>query len=257
MLEARNLSWCQSRGALVAGINVTVSLGEWISLVGPNGAGKSTLLQVLAGTLEYPSQSFSGSISWQDQDWTQLDSRVRASRVAYLGSELESLFPIRVIDAVSAGQFAAVPGQQRQRSSELRFALSFCELEGLLDRDLATLSGGERQRVLLARGLVQGAQILFLDETFGKMDLDYQFELGARLQKLTREGVLSVVLVSHDPSLSGRFADRVWLINQGRLVANGQPDAVLNEESLSRVFPRASLASLFKSELNSEKDRGP
>lgn len=255
MFEARGLSWCQSRGALVAGVSVIVGRGEWISLVGPNGAGKSTLLQVLAGTLEYPAQSFSGSIYWHHQDWTQMDGRLRASRVAYLGSDLESSFPIRVIDAVSAGQFTAVPGQPRSLTSGLQFALEFCELEQLQERDLGTLSGGEKQRVLLARGLVQGAEILFLDETFGKMDLDYQFELGARLHQLTRKGVLSVVLVSHDPSMSARFADRVWLLSQGRLLADGRPKEVLCEESLARVFPRASVASLFKAEPVLEKDR--
>lgn len=255
MLEARQISWCQARGALVAGVSVTVGRGQWISLVGPNGAGKSTLLQVLAGTLEYPSDSFSGSIFWGAQDWVKMSARLRASRVAYLGSELESSFPIRVLDAVSAGQFAATPGEHRPPTSELSFALRFCELEQLQDRDLGTLSGGEKQRVLLARGLVQGAEILFLDETFGKMDLDYQFELGARLHQLTRGGVLSVVLVSHDPSMSARFADRVWLMRQGRLLEDGQPEDVLCEESLARIFPRANLASLFKSESGSEKDR--
>ncbi len=237
-LIGKKVSWCQPRGPVLSGLDFEVRAGEWISLVGPNGAGKSTLLQILAGTLGFDRSHFSGSIHLLGEDWTRLSQRTRASVVAYLGSELGSLFPITVDEAIASGVFASGD------CGRLEWAVEFCGLQPFLGRELGTLSGGERQRVLLARGLAQGARVLLLDETFSKMDLDYQFELGEQLRTLVREG-MSVVLVSHDPQMSVRFADRIWLLHQGSWIAQGEPAGVLTEENLRRLYPRSSLHRLF------------
>ncbi|MFN7685571.1 MAG: ABC transporter ATP-binding protein [Oligoflexia bacterium] len=243
-LDCSRVSWCQPSGSLLKEVSLAVRPGQWISLIGPNGAGKSTLLQVLAGTLGFEPDHFTGKIAWNNQDWTKLSPRMRASRVAYLGSELDSQFPVTVEEAIATGLFASsASGSIAQ--SKIESAMQFCELDSLRRRELGSLSGGERQRVLLARGLVQGPSILFLDETFSKMDLDYQVELGLRLKSLMITGV-SVVLVSHDPQMSTRFADRFWVLHEGRLAADGSPSEVLSEKLLTRVFPRSNLTQLFQ-----------
>ncbi len=238
LIQGRSVSWCQPRGPLLSNLSFEVASGEWVSLIGPNGAGKSTLLQLLAGTLGYDPARFSGSLSYEGTDWTSLSQRGRAARVAYLGAELDSLFPITVDEAIASGVFASGD------CGRLEWAVQFCELGDFLGRELGSLSGGERQRVLLARGLAQGARVLLLDETFSKMDLDYQFELGEKLRGLVREG-MSVVLVSHDPQMSVRFADRAWLLFEGKLVAEGATASVLTDELLGRLYPRSSLRHLF------------
>jgi iron complex transport system ATP-binding protein len=148
------------------------------------------------------------------------------------------VFPVTVEEVVGSGVFASGD------CNRIEEAIGFCELGKLRDRELGSLSGGERQRVALARALVQGARVLFLDESLSKMDIDYQMELGGKLKELTRKGI-SVVLVSHDPHLSTRFADRAWVLQEGRLLADGVPSQVLTDELLARVFPRSNLASLF------------
>lgn len=244
MLEARGISWREERRQqILHPTSLTIGRGEWISLIGPNGSGKSTLLQLLAGIRGFSPDNFEGAITWTEDglgttNWPGLPARARASRVAYLGSELESLFPVTAGEVVASGAFAS-GGTDR-----IPEAIRFCELGGLESRDLRTLSGGERQRVVLARALVQGARVLLLDESLSKMDIDYQFELGDRLRSLT-EGGLSVVLVSHDPQLGLRQAGRVWLLKDGKMVADGAPADVLVEDRLREVFPRSDLWRLL------------
>ncbi len=238
MLELKKVSWCQDRGPLVSGVDLVIRPGEWVTLMGPNGAGKSTLLQIASGVLGFDRRSFAGTILWNGQDWRQFTPARRASQVAYLGSDLDSVFPVTVAEVLGSGVIASGD------CTRIDGASRFFDLSQLMDRELNTLSGGERQRVLLARAWVQGARVLFLDETLSKMDLDYQVTLGDRLKALTAEGY-SVVLVSHDSQLSVRHADRILLMQSGRVLADGKPGDVLTESLLSQVYPRASLGGFF------------
>jgi iron complex transport system ATP-binding protein len=117
---------------------------------------------------------------------------------------------------------------------------------------LFQLSGGERQRTLLARALVQGAEVLFLDEALSKMDLDYQFDFGIRLKALLKGGATdcfrlkSVVLVSHDLSFATRWADDAIVLQCGKVLAKGQVFEALSEEVLRTLYPRAAVESLFQ-----------
>lgn len=238
MLELRKVSWCQPRGALVAGVDLVIRPGEWVTLMGPNGAGKSTLLQIASGVLGFDRRSFAGEILWNGRDWRQFTPAQRASQVAYLGSDLDSVFPVTVSEVLGSGVIASGD------CTRIEGAARVFDLGPFMGRELNTLSGGERQRVLLARAWVQGARMLFLDETLSKMDLDYQVTLGDRLKSLTGEGY-SVVLVSHDSHLSVRHADRILLMQSGRLLADGKPGDVLTESLLSQVYPRASVGGIF------------
>lgn len=239
MLELKDVSWCQPRGARVAGVRCVIRPGEWVTLIGPNGAGKSTLLQIAAGVLGFDRRSFAGEILWEGKDWRALSPSERAARVAYLGSDLDSVFPVTVSEVLGSGVIASGDCTRIDEAAKL------LDLTSFMDRELNTLSGGERQRVLLARAWVQGAKVLFLDETLSKMDLDYQIMIGDRLKGLTLEGY-ALVLVSHDPQLSVKHADRVILMQGGRLLADGAPSEVLNDHLLSQLYPRASLGGVFQ-----------
>ncbi|MBU6374720.1 MAG: ABC transporter ATP-binding protein [Bdellovibrionales bacterium] len=250
ILRASDVSWCSSgekeSGVILDRCSVDIRQGDWISLIGPNGSGKSTLLQVLSGNRGFCRNSFSGEIRWQDSEWTKLHSRERATRIAYVSSEFNSVFPLKVIEVVESGAFAS--GDLRN----VHAAVSFCDLGALINRGMDSLSSGERQRVALARALVQGAEVLFLDEAFSNMDLDYQLELGARLKGLVDGSkdspflLSAVVLVSHDFSLCLRWANRAWVIHRGKTISSGPIKEALSEHVLRVIYPKASPYLLFQ-----------
>ncbi len=250
LLKARSLGWCTGTGAgaraLLSDCSVDLRAGQVVALVGPNGAGKSTLLKLLAGVLGYPSANYSGSIHWKGVDWTRLAPRDRAARVAYVSDELTSVFPMSVHEVVTSGTFAS------GRPELVEPALEFCDLRSLSARGIQGLSGGERQRVALARALVQGAEVLLLDEALSRMDLDYQWSLGQSLRTLVDGSgaqpfkVSAIVLVSHDLAFALRWAGEAWVLQEGRVIATGAVDAVVNEAMLTRIYPRAaSMLSLL------------
>ncbi len=250
LMKAQECSWCASQGwsaeSILDRCSLQIEAGRWVALVGPNGAGKSTLLQLLAGTLGFSNRHFRGQIEWKGSDWCARPARERASRVAYVGSDLDPAFPLAVEEVVSSGVFAS--GDRRI----IEPALEFCDLRELRHRRVEFLSGGERQRVALARALVQGAEVLFLDEAFSKMDLDYQIALGSRLQRIIKgEGgspfqVSSIVLVAHDLSLSLRWADVVWVLHRGRVLAAGSLPGALSDEVLRTIYPKAAPSILLQ-----------
>lgn len=250
LFEATGVGWRLSRfeggAAILEGCSLAIAEGSWISLVGPNGAGKSTLLQLLSGTLGFPDAQFSGSIRWRGRDWREMPPRERAAKVAYVAADLDPAFPVTVEEVVGSGVYAS------GSCDAIDPALDFCDLRSLRSRRIEFLSGGERQRVALARALVQGAEVIFLDEALSKMDLDYQVDLGSRLKSLLRDPASSrfrlggVVLVAHDLSLSLRWADEAWVLAAGKMVSSGPVAEALSEEVLRRLYPKAAPAILFQ-----------
>jgi iron complex transport system ATP-binding protein len=250
VMKAEKIGWCAAgveSGQILDQCSLSIHSGSWVTLVGPNGAGKSTLLQVLAGTLGYSRTHFGGSISWRGEDWCSMRPRDRAARVAYVAADLDPAFPVTVEEVLGSGVFAS------GNWNAIEPALEFCDLLSLRSRSIQWLSGGERQRVALARALVQGAEILFLDEALSKMDLDYQLELGAKLQALVSGAeaqrhfrLSSVVLVSHDLHLALRWADEAWVLYRGRLLAAGPVREALSDEVLKTIYPKAAPAFLLQ-----------
>jgi iron complex transport system ATP-binding protein len=250
LLKAEKIGWCASGSEseqILDQCSVSISAGKWVTLVGPNGAGKSTLLQLLAGTLGYSRDHFSGCISWRGEDWGSMRPRDRASKVAYVAADLDPAFPVTVEEVLQSGVFAS------GNCDAIEPALEFCDLLSLRARSIQYLSGGERQRVALARALVQGAEVLFLDEALSKMDLDYQLDLGAKLRALVSGSearapfrVSSVVLVSHDLHLAFRWADEAWVLHRGRLLAAGPVREALSDEVLKTIYPKAAPAFLLQ-----------
>ncbi|NDD91492.1 ABC transporter ATP-binding protein [bacterium] len=250
VLDVRQISWCTrgsfEQGAILDRCSVNLRSGDWVSLVGPNGSGKSTLLQLISGNLGFSQKSFLGEISWRGGDWVGLSARERATRVAYVSSEMNSVFPLKVSEVVSSGAFASgsVTG--------LAPAIEFCDLTALADRRIDSLSSGERQRVALARALVQGAEVLFLDEALSNMDLDFQLDIGSRLKSVL-DGTSSfpfrlsgVVLVSHDLTLSLRWANQAWVIHRGKILSSGPVKEALSEDVLRIIYPKAAPSLLLQ-----------
>ncbi len=230
-VDRRGASGARTRRVLEA-VDFDVVAGEIVALVGPNGAGKSTLLAALAGELE-PSE---GAIELDGRalsHWSHLDM---ARRRAVLPQSHTVGFPFTAREVVAMGRAPWVRTEQRNLDDErIAAAMSAADVEHLAARAFPTLSGGERARVALARVLAQDTATLLLDEPTAALDLGHQ-EAVLRLATARAAAGTAVVVVLHDLGIAAAYADRVAVLESGRIAADGPPRRVLTTELLTRVY---------------------
>lgn len=241
MLTASHLSWTASHGAdavqIVRQASLHVQQGECVGLVGPNGCGKSTLMRMLYRVLQ---PEAGGSVALQGRDIWQMSARQFAQQAAVLGQETALGFDCTVQELVMMGRY---PHQSRwaRDSAEDKAVVSAClaqvRVSSLANHPLSSLSGGERQRVLLARALAQQPQLLFLDEPTNHLDIQFQLELLG----LVRASGCTVLIVVHDLNLAAQFCDRIYVMQNGAIEAEGMPEQVLTPATIARVFQVESL----------------
>lgn len=236
LLEATRLNWSVGKRPIVQDVSLQINEGECVGLIGPNGCGKSSLLKLLYRLM--PADS--GAICWQGRDIWSLSAREHAQRVAVLAQEHVDAFDFSVFDTVMMGR---TPHQSDWAADSahdhavVRNCLSQVNALHLAGASLSHLSGGEKQRVLLARALAQEAQLLILDEPTNHLDIKYQVELMAHVKQSAK----TVLVALHDLNLAAQYCDRICLMNQGRLVTVGPPEAVLTTDHLSAVYGVQSL----------------
>jgi iron complex transport system ATP-binding protein len=233
-LALRSLSVVLGGAQILDGVSGSVEAGEWVTVIGPNGAGKSTLLRAIAGLVP----SLGGLEIGGDEGGT-LARRELARRVA-LVPQLPSLPPqMTVAEYVLLGRTPHLGYLGREGLHDLEVAdaaLIRLDLVGLAARRLGTLSGGERQRAVLARALAQEAPILLLDEPTNALDVGRGQQALELVDALRREGGLTVLAAMHDLTLAGQYADRLLLLDAGRVVATGGVLDVLTDELIARHY---------------------
>jgi cobalamin transport system ATP-binding protein len=222
------------RHEVVRSVTAEVGRGEWVALIGPNGAGKTTLLRAIAGLVPA-----SGSIVVLGAPVARLGRREVARRVA-LVPQIPAMPPaLTVTEYVTLGRtpYISYLATESTRDHEaVGRALDRLELDGLAGRLLGSLSGGERQRAVLARALVQDAPVLLLDEPTSALDIGHQQQALELLDALRADAGLTLVAAMHDLTLAAQYADRILLMDDGRVVADGDPETVLSEDRLSRHY---------------------
>jgi ABC-type cobalamin/Fe3+-siderophores transport system ATPase subunit len=209
--------------------------GSLIGLVGPNGAGKSTLLRLLAGLLR-PQH---GIVHICGQSVERLPDRERARLLAWVPQRAETPFEWTVREMVALGRHPHLGSRLRSRNVDdivVDDALQQVGLDTLRDRWVSTLSGGEWQRALIARALVQEPMVLLLDEPVANLDLAYQRQIYEILQGLCRRRGIGVVAADHHLDLQAQFCDELVLMDHGKVVAQGRPEAILTREKLEAIF---------------------
>ncbi|GBQ11304.1 ABC transporter ATP-binding protein [Swaminathania salitolerans] len=233
-LSAEALSLFRSGRAVLRACSFTLGAETPVAVLGANGAGKTSLLRVLLG-LERPA---SGTVRLGGRALTELSRPMRARAMAYVPQYREKPPGFTVFQIVAQGRFPH-GGLYRALSprdrDEVEAALDIMTLSALRDRPCNTLSGGEYQRVLLARAVAQKTDILVLDEPLAALDYGHQRRFMALLSALAREGRL-VIMTIHQPDLAFRHARRILLMQDGRLVADGPPERVLDSATLGAFW---------------------
>jgi iron complex transport system ATP-binding protein len=212
----------------VGPITIRATSGEWVGLIGPNGAGKSTLLKAAVGVVACEGDVFVAG-----------EPRRRGLDIAWMPQRPELPGAMGVADYVMLGRtphLGYLAAESRHDVEVVRTSLSRLDLDGLARRPLGTLSGGEAQRVVLARALAQEAPILLLDEPTAGLDPGHAVEVLEVIDELRVEQGLTVVTAAHDLTLAGRYAGRLVLLNRGAVVAEGSPNEVLTEETLTSHY---------------------
>lgn len=230
-LQVEGLSWQAAAAHIVRDVSLHVARGELVGLLGPNGSGKSTLLRMIYRTL----RPASGSVRVNASDVWQSSARENARAMAVLAQENPSEFELRVRDVVLMGRTPHQSPFARDGEEDFRLvaqALQRVDAQALSERIFSTLSGGEKQRVLMARALAQQAPLLILDEPTNHLDVRHQFEL----MNLIRSLGLTALAALHELPLAAHYCDRLYLLKEGALVAQGTPTQVLTPEIIADVY---------------------
>jgi iron complex transport system ATP-binding protein len=224
-LALDSLTVILGRAPVVNGVSAEVADGEWVALIGPNGAGKTSLLRAVAGLVPY-----TGDVHILGDDGRSLGRRELARRIALVPQVPLMPAELTVREYVLLGRtphLGYLAGERRSDHAVVASALDRLDLASFADRRLDSLSGGERQRTVLARALAQSAPILLLDEPTAALDVGRQQQVLEIVDDLRGDGALTVFSTMHDLTLAGQYADRLLLLDGGRLVAGGVARDVL------------------------------
>jgi iron complex transport system ATP-binding protein len=265
-LRAEQVAFGYSKKMVLSNVSLTIRPGEVVSLLGPNGSGKTTLLKIMLG-LYRPEK---GAVYLDDRPVPSYSLRELARRMAYVPQSHRLSFAYRVLDMVLMGRtphksfFSSYTSEDEDIAVRVLERLSIIDLK---DRCYTEISGGERQLTLVGRALAQGAETLVMDEPLNGLDYGNQIRLLEQIARLSREGY-TFIQSTHFPDHALWFADRVVMMQNGAILADGKPEEVMSEDRLGSLY-NAAIAiirldsglrvcvprSLLKKNINSPSDR--
>jgi iron complex transport system ATP-binding protein len=239
LLDVTGLSVSYKRGersfAALKEVSLSVASGEVLGLVGPNGSGKTTLIRAVTGGVA----TSSGRIELSGEDADELSQSERARRVAVVPQNPVLPDAFTVLEMVLMGRTPHLRLLQNESTHDVEAARQAMEATStweLAERPLGELSGGERQRVVLARALAQETQLLLLDEPTAHLDIGHQGSVLSLVRRLCRDEGKGVLAVVHDLTLAAQYCDRLVLLRDGEVAAEGTADETLRRDVLERVY---------------------
>jgi sulfate transport system ATP-binding protein len=241
-IEALNITKKFGQFTALCKVNLEIPSGELVALLGPSGSGKTTLLRIIAG-LEFADE---GTVRFDGDDITGRSARER--RVGFVFQHYALFRHMTVFENIAFG-LRVRPRRLRPSESvvhdKVHDLLKLIQLEKLANRLPSQLSGGQRQRVALARALAVEPSVLLLDEPFGALDAKVRLELRRWLRQLHDEIHITSVFVTHDQEEALEVADRVVVMNEGRIEQIGSPDEVYNHPATPFVYRFLGNVNLF------------
>jgi iron complex transport system ATP-binding protein len=236
LLEFTAASVLLGNRVTVGEVSLIINRGEIVALLGANGAGKTTLLRAAVGLapVEF------GTVSLGGTDPVFLTARDRALRAAYLPQRPQAIWPVSVEHLVALGRYAHGAAPDRlgaQDQAAVDAALEVCALTALRKRRMDEISGGEKARAHLARALAQNAPLLLLDEPTAGLDPAQALSVGDIMRTRANDG--AVLFSTHDVALAARVAQRVVLLQEGHVIAQGAPLEALTPDALAAAYGRS------------------
>lgn len=236
MISFRDVTASYSASArnAVESVSFDAVEGEITAVVGPNGGGKSTLVRALLRRINL----LHGVIALDNRDVRRMTANEIANAVAILPQREDPVFPLSVEGYVGLGRYPRLglwKSESTLDAAAVGRAMQRAEISDFAHRKTDQLSGGEWQRVRIARALAQESRAIVLDEPTTFLDISHEMALFELLDKLAKEG-LAVLVVSHELNLVSRFASKIVLLREGKVVAAGTPHDVMRSDILERVF---------------------
>jgi len=219
--------------AAVDRVSLELGAGSLIGLIGPNGAGKTTLLRVIANLIP-----FSGAVFLNDVNVAAMEAKRLARRLAYMPQGHEAHWPLSAARVIALGRLphlSVFRQPSREDARIIRDVMKHTETQIFAQRNILKLSGGERARVMLARALAVGADVLLADEPVAALDPYHQLQIMTLLRERARRGA-TIIVVTHDLTLAARFCNRLILMHEGKVVAEGLSEDVLTDDNLKTVY---------------------
>jgi len=219
---------------VLAGINAGFAAPELVAIAGPNGAGKSTMLGIMSGLRG----EYEGRCVYRGTEVVRWRRRLFAREVSFVPQNLRLEFPFTAEEVVLMGRTAHENGlfESPDDFEAVRRAMRTTDTLAFRERDFRSLSGGEKQRVILAAALAQEPRTLLLDEPTTFLDIRHQLAIYELLRELCRTRGLLIVAVTHDLNLAAAYADRIVMLNRGRIVIDAPPERVISAKIIADVF---------------------
>lgn len=231
MLKIENLEFKIDGNKILNGISLEVPKGKFVGIIGPNGAGKSTLLKNIYGVYT----NFTGNILIDNLSLKKMSKKERAKKIAVLAQEEEHQFDFSVKEIVKMGRYPYKKFFEEYSSEDENIVNEMLKKTGMdkySERDFNTLSGGEKQRALISRALAQKTEFLILDEPTNHLDIGSQLQVMNIIKNLN----ITVFAALHDLNIAAIFCDYIFVMKNGKIVAEGTPEEVLTEDNLKHIF---------------------
>ncbi|MBP2134042.1 iron complex transport system ATP-binding protein [Methanomicrobium sp. W14] len=235
-LEVKDLTFSYRKKSrkVLSDVSFSAKEGDLLAVLGPNGVGKSTMFRCILGFLK----DYSGSVYLDDADIKTLDHRQIAKKVAYIPQSTYPVFNFTVLDVVLMGltnQISIISEPKQEHIDKACEAMKSLGIAHLKNAGYGEISGGERQLALIARALVQNAKILIMDEPTANLDYGNQSRVMKRIVGLAGGGYI-VILSTHNPDHAFLYANRVLMIYDGKVIADGRPEDVMTAGLIKKVY---------------------
>jgi iron complex transport system ATP-binding protein len=231
-ITIKDLTFSYNSHRILDGLSLTIGSSEILSLVGPNGSGKTTLIKCIDRILKPE-----GSILLDGREIQRMDRQEVARQIGYVPQSSSTPLATTVFDTVLMGRRPHIGWRVTDSDLEkVAAVLERLNLEDLAMREFSQLSGGQKQKVLIARALAQEPAVLLLDEPTSNLDMLHQLEVMETVSSLVKEKSICAVMAIHDLNLASRFSDKLVMLKDGKVYAAGEPEALLSEANISRVY---------------------